>query len=356
MKILFTRFPLESAMGGAEIQTLSLMEELLHRGHAVAFLGSCPVLLEECKKRGIPFAELQIGPPPVTKWSVVSFLWRRSSMRYQLEQAFNQFHDLDAVCMLSLSEKVLLTPEAMKRKLKILWIEHDTIGRWLTKNPVLPELIALARHVTTIVVSELGAGLYRRLGWPDDKTVGIPNGIEAHRLAGAHWHPGTSPFTVGTIARLTPDKGVDVLVEACTDKHLKVVGRGRGDKHIRSLLGPNHTLTNWVDHLGEFYAGLSCFVLPSRDYDPFGLVAAEAMLTGTPTIVTDACGIADSLTHEHDALIVPPGDPEALNNAITQIESDPELAQKLSQNGKHTAETLFSINAMVDSYEHILQS
>src|SRR5262245_15941040 len=74
MHILFTRFPLESRMGGAEVQTLVLMKGLRDRGHDVMFLGSCHVLLEETGKLRIENKKLKIGPPPVTKWHVVNFL------------------------------------------------------------------------------------------------------------------------------------------------------------------------------------------------------------------------------------------------------------------------------------------
>ena len=135
MKILFTRFPLESSRGGAENQTLWLMKGLIQRGHAVAFLGSCPALLAMCKEEGIPNTELNIGPPPVTKWSAISFFWRKKRMQQRLQEALSKFENVDAICMLSLSEKLLLTETANEKGIKVLWIEHDTIGRWLTKNP-----------------------------------------------------------------------------------------------------------------------------------------------------------------------------------------------------------------------------
>jgi len=110
MKILFTRFPLESAYGGAEVQVLSLMEGLIKQDHKVRFFGSCPILLRECKRRKIPVTQLTIGPPPVTKWGAVSFLWRQKGMKKLLEQAVDHLPKADAVIMLSLTEKLLLTP------------------------------------------------------------------------------------------------------------------------------------------------------------------------------------------------------------------------------------------------------
>ena len=84
MHILFTRFPLESANGGAENQTMWLMEGLRERGHEVSFLGSCDVLLRRTKELRIKNYELRIGAPPVTKCGAISFLWRRKKMQKQL--------------------------------------------------------------------------------------------------------------------------------------------------------------------------------------------------------------------------------------------------------------------------------
>ena len=153
MKILFTRFPLESAYGGAEVQTLSLMKGLREHGHAVVFAGSCPTLLKLCREENFPVAELNIGAPPVSKNTVIGFFWRKQNMRRQLEALLEQFSNLDALCMLSLSEKILLTPLAVHKGIKTFWIEHDRIGPWLTKNPWLKKLQQMSNAVTTIAVS-----------------------------------------------------------------------------------------------------------------------------------------------------------------------------------------------------------
>jgi hypothetical protein len=80
MEILITRFPLESANGGAENQTMWLTQGLLERGHTVSFLGSCPVLTERMKKLGVPVHPLNIGAPPVSLWHALAFFFRKYSV------------------------------------------------------------------------------------------------------------------------------------------------------------------------------------------------------------------------------------------------------------------------------------
>ena len=134
MRILFTRFPLESRFGGAEVQTLALMKGLKERGHEISFLGSCPVLLKiaDCKLHNV-----SIGQPPVSKWTTITFLWRQCTMKKKLISAICNLQSSrpQAVCMLSLSEKILLTPYLHTQGIKVIWIEHDRVGHWLGRQP-----------------------------------------------------------------------------------------------------------------------------------------------------------------------------------------------------------------------------
>jgi glycosyltransferase involved in cell wall biosynthesis len=364
MKILFTRFPLESALGGAEIQTLSLMTELQKRGHTVAFLGSCPTLLAECRKRGFPVTVLEIGPPPVTTLGTLSFAWRAPGMRRTLEKALSAFTDLDAVVMLSLSEKLLATAWCATHGVRAVWVEHDRVGPWLTRNPWLARLRALSRTAVTVVVSHLSAEVYRGLGWRAEDIATIPNGIDLHRFDGTARAERTDPsenLQVGCVARLSPEKGVDVLVramESVPDARLDIVGEGRSEAMLRGLIADKGLVSRVAirprtEDLGAFYRDLDAFVLPSREHDPFGLVAAEAMSLGVPTVVTDACGIAGELRDGQDALVVPADDADALAGALTRLR-DSTLRRLLSQNGRKTAAERFSLAAMADRYEAVL--
>ena len=361
MRILFTRFPLESAYGGAEVQTLSLMRGLKERGHEVSFLGSCPVLSEESAKNQIPSTKLDIGPPPVTKWGVVSFLWRQHKIKKQFTQALQATnYKLQAVVMLSMSEKLLLTLIARKQGIAVYWLEHDRIGKWLTWNPWLPRMRKLSREVTTICVSALSKSLYVQLGWPAENVVDIPNGIDTERFIKKE-RPlqKDGPLHLGCIARLTHDKGVDLLVRAIAETpnvKLTIIGTGRDESAIHALIRELHLedrIAVQPSHpdLGDFYQTIDILVLPSREHDPFGLVAAEAMSLGTPVVVTDACGIAGYLGSE--SFIVPANSSEALTEAIHKLR-DPIIRTHLGEAALRTVQAQFSLPHMIDAYEKLL--
>jgi len=368
MKILFTRFPLESAFGGAEVQTLTLMEGLIARGHSVAFAGSCPVLLEECKKRNIMAVEWYIGPPPVTKWGAMSFAWRKNAMREKLVMLLEQFHDLNVIAMLSLSEKLLLTDIAADNGIKTVWIEHDTVGRWLTKNPWLPVLIEKSAKAMTVGVSEMSRKMYVGMGWDEKRTMAIPNGVVGLGLGEGLGTkkdplppiPTPNPIRLLCVARLSPEKGVDVLLDAIKDLpnvSLDIIGDGQSEQELKAAAKP---LGDRVRFLGRrndvrsLYATYDALVLPSRDHDPFGLVAAEAMVAGIPAIVTDACGIADYMTNGNEALVARADNADSLKRAINLL-TERETRDRIAREGKKTAEDRFSAQRMVDEYEKLFK-
>lgn len=175
---------------------------------------------------------------------------------------------------------------------------------------------------------------------------------------------GARELKLGCLARLSPEKGVDVLLHAIADLPevtLSIVGSGPQEGYLRQLMMEDErtvgvsriTLRSNVLNLDDFFSPLDAFVLPSSDHDPFGLSAAEAMGRGVPTIVTDACGIAGYLESGVHALIVEAGSPEALKRAIQDMKSL-ELRAELSRGGSSLIRENFTAQRMVDQYEKIL--
>lgn len=370
MRILFTRFPLESRYGGAEVQTMALLRGLRERRHGVAFLGSCETLLKLCWDEGILAAELDIGAPPVTKWGAVSFLWRRKAMADRLRSAVAEFGELDAIVMLSLTEKLLLTPFAQERGIRVLWVEHDRVGRWLTRNPWLPALRRASEGATIVTVSALSRKIYvDELGFAPERVVAIPNGVDPAHLADGETVPRTAgtALHIGTVARLSRDKGVDVLlraVAALPDVSLSILstgGEAADAPALRALaasIDPTGKRIRFLppsSAVGSFYRSLDVFVLPSRLHDPCPLAPMEALWTGTPVILTDACGTAGYLKKDDEALVVAADSVDALVGALQRMRSS-SLRLALGHRGKCAAHERFSLERMVDAYQALLAS
>lgn len=360
MNVLFTRFPLESIPdGGAERQVIALAKGLSARGHAVSFAGSCAALGPAFREAGLPVTDVHVGVPPVSKLGVVAFALKKKLVRASLERMLDGAGKPDVVVMLSLTEKLLLTDVAAKKGAKVVWIEHDPVGRWLTKNPWLKLLKEQAVLATTVTVSPPSRDQYLAMDWPAKRTVTIVNGIDDAWFAGKeNVLAKSATLRLGYVGRLAEEKGVDVLLRALADlpdATLDVVGDGpeEGDLRRRAArlgLGHRARFLGRRNDVAAFYREIHALVLPSRTADPFGMVVAEAMATGVPCVVTDACGIASCLEAARDVVVVRRDDPRALLTGIRALWEDENYAS-MKARVKKVAKQQFALSTMVDRYE-----
>ena len=95
------------------------------------------------------------------------------------------------------------------------------------------------------------------------------------------------------------------------------------------------------ENLPLYYAAADVCVVPSH-YEPFGLVAIEAMASHTPVIASDVDGLKFTIVPEETGLLCPPKDEAAFAAAIDRILADPDWRDTLGQAGRQRVESLFS--------------
>ena len=209
----------------------------------------------------------------------------------------------------------------------------------------------LLRHAHAVTVpSEWSRRTIRERGYvaPDHPVAVLPNGV------GAIWFdPPPEPPSVRSdlllVGRMDRQKGVDVLLRAMARSELTgvtecLVGAGPSLGEFRAE-GEGLGLAGRLEFLGHRsheqvrsdMAGASAFVLPSRA-ESFGMAVLEAMAAGLPVVTTPAGGIAEFARDGVNALVVPVDDPAALARAIRTVLDNPELARRLSTEGRRTAE------------------
>ena len=98
-----------------------------------------------------------------------------------------------------------------------------------------------------------------------------------------------------------------------------------------------------VEHkdLVYYYAAADVCVVPSH-YEPFGLVAIEAMASKTPVIASEVGGLKYTVVNEVTGLLAPARDVQAFKDAIAQILSNPSWQQQLGANARERVESKFS--------------
>ncbi len=201
-----------------------------------------------------------------------------------------------------------------------------------------------------IVCSSYMAGELRRFfDVPLDKVTLIPNGVDVTPFASfadervrelkGRFAPNGERllFYVG---RITPEKGVQVLLQALPsilERHpdVRLLVAGRNSEQMQPLvdeLGIREAveLLGFVDSETRdcLYRSVDAAVFPSL-YEPFGIVALEAMAAGCNVIASEVGGLAEVVDHRRTGLTVRANDSESIAWAVDQIFTDPVQAQAM---------------------------
>jgi glycosyltransferase involved in cell wall biosynthesis len=132
------------------------------------------------------------------------------------------------------------------------------------------------------------------------------------------------------VSRLSPEKGVDVAIDACRLAGMKLVVAGDGPEraalHERAV-GADVRFAGRVDDavLAELRAGAAIALAPSRSAETFGLAVAEAMAAGVP-VAASRVGALPELVHDEG--LVPDGDAGALAQAIARLAGDSAAGER----------------------------
>lgn len=169
---------------------------------------------------------------------------------------------------------------------------------------------------------------------------------------------------LGTIGRLTEQKGYPYLIEAFAQLkqeypwiYLIALGRGDQEEKIREQI-QNKGLNDSFLLLGYhsertkvlgFLEAMDIFVLPSL-WEGFGLVLAEAMALKKPIVATFAGSIPEVVT-EDCGILVPPKTVDELREALRKLIISAELREQMGVFGRKRVEQLFSLKTMVAQTE-----
>jgi glycosyltransferase involved in cell wall biosynthesis len=135
--------------------------------------------------------------------------------------------------------------------------------------------------------------------------------------------PGSGAYAL-VVSRLSPEKGVDVAIDACRAAGVPLVVAGDGPEReaLRERAGDSDVrFVGRVDdvELGRLRAGAAIALSPSRSAETFGLAAAEAMAAGLPVAASRVGALPELLGEEG---LVPAGDAQALAEAIARLAGD----------------------------------
>ncbi len=159
------------------------------------------------------------------------------------------------------------------------------------------------------------------------------------------------------VGRLAPQKGFGTLLEAASrwrdikpEPVLVIVGEGPLEARLKSQAAELHLDARFPgqrDDVPALLAAAAVFVLPSV-WEGQPLILQEALRAGVPVVATRVGGTPE-LTGEDAALLVPPGDPDQLADAVRAVLAEPALAARMRQAALDRARALPSPDDAVAS-------
>jgi glycosyltransferase involved in cell wall biosynthesis len=171
-----------------------------------------------------------------------------------------------------------------------------------------------------------------------------------------------SGYTIGSIGRLSPEKGYDILLKAISevsesvpDIRLVILGEG-GEREFleaeveRFGLKEKVLMPGYVANASRFLPLFKVFVLSSLT-EGLPMAILEAMRAGVPIIATRVGGIPEVLERSGEAGVqVKPIDSEAIAAGVIKIKGEPDYRNRIIVNGKLVVEQNFSSERMANKY------
>ena len=249
---------------------------------------------------------------------------------------------------------------------------HDYTQRYINDTEWL-----LTYEATEVIVNSnyMKGHVQGLFGLPFDKISVIPNGINLNNFTGIDRdYDFRRRFAMDNekiilyVGRLVYEKGVQHLISAMPkilenyhDSKLVIAGKGGMIDELKSQV-ESMGLSNKVYFTGylnqkevqKMYKCADVAVFPST-YEPFGIVALEAMLAGIPTVVSDIGGLNEIVEHGVNGMKSYTGNPNSIADSVLSLLFDPQLAMNVTKNAKNKVKDEFNWQKIAQDTHYIYE-
>lgn len=342
-------------IGGQEMVVDALARQFQNAGHHVSLLAPRPRRQEfddrHCSytvRRHLPF------------YSTRRFLgwYARGLLKFYLQSPFDVLHCHSVYPTAYLAS---LVRERLPVPLVVTSHGGDVReGNSRMRKPGVRErhTQGIATADALIAISRYTREGYQRLAPTAGPIIEIPNGVDVATFATDVSRPQELPPAIAggefllALGRMHPQKGGDVLIKALAhslrnqQSNTQLVFAGGGPmRNAWEVLAREEGISNRCQFLG-FVTGETktwllqnalATVVPTRQWEAFGLAVIESYAAGRPVIASALPGLGDLIRPDNTGLIAPPDDVRALAQAISQLTSDRAFADKLGRNARRAA-------------------
>ena len=245
----------------------------------------------------------------------------------------------------------------------LVQVEHNSRERYSFLRLRLARWLA-QRTDAIVGVSEGVKTRLLELGFPPEKCIAIPNGVNVKQLESVtlpDWSKRRPQVIMASrFARqkdpMTLIRAMQILQHRGLVTRLSLAGLGKASlikqcqkMTVKAGLSGSIDFLGQVAQLPELLAQHQVFVL-STHYEGMPLALIEAMVMGCACIATDVVGVREVIAHGQTGLLVPEGDAQALADAIAKLLAQPDWAEKMGLAARESVKAQFDLRLMHERY------
>lgn len=347
-------------IGGLEVMTHTLAKALVANGHEVLVISNRPIneLIKEIVIEGIKVFNF-----PIEK-SLLSYdLKSVKAILDRLNQVIAAFSP-DVVHIHGFLEQHAFYQERLFRKTPypICLTLHGLLVQSHFKTDACQKLWRRAKQVT-IVSKSLEKGLFEEgLTHPNLKVV--YNALTPPHKSPVDFNHNTKRILL--MGRISKEKGFEFALQAFQklkssflDLHIDILAGGSKYQELLDQIRL-HDLESITyspgfiqpDEVWKYVDNASLILVPST-YEAFGLVALQGAMRKRPVVASNILGLREVIVDKKTGLLVPPGNPDAIVEAISQLLTNPTKSEKMGIEAYNRSKKLFDVKKMVNTYQDI---
>ena len=249
---------------------------------------------------------------------------------------------------------------------------HDEVQRYINDTEWM-----LTYESTEVIVNSnyMKSELQRLFGLTYEKINVVPNGVNLNLYNGVEkdynfrrQYAADNEKIILYVGRLVYEKGIQNLIAAMPkvlngyhDSKLIIAGKGGMIDELRDEVR-RLNIENKVYFTGylnlnqvtKMYKCADVAVFPST-YEPFGVVALEGMLSGTPVVVSDVGGLNEIVQHRENGMKSYAGNPNSIADSILELLYNPGLGAEVSRAAKAKVKAQYNWNKIAQDTHFIYQ-